>query len=259
MELLSKLKQYYRYRRNWKKFQSRRAKGGIYKNASQQLEFYSQFISKGDLVFDVGANVGDKTEIFVQLGATVVAVEPQESCWRVLKHRFKNKDVYVMNKALDKSVGNKRIFIDRSPTISSMSPEWIESVRNSGRFARHRWSYKLKVETTTLDALIKQFGNPVFCKIDVEGFEFEVLQGLSQPITALSFEFIPEYLNPVFACIEYLSKLGNAEFNYSLTESMAFALPSWVDADDMTNTLQTLRGESYIQGDIYVRFPDYKI
>ena len=161
--------------------------------------------------------------------------------------------MHVINKALDKSVGNKRIFIDRSPTISSMSPEWIDSVRNSDRFARHRWSYKLKVETTTLDALIKQFGNPVFCKIDVEGFEFEVLQGLSQPITALSFEFIPEYLNPVFACIEYLSKLGNAEFNYSLTESMAFALPSWVDADSMTNALQALPNELAVQGDIYAR------
>lgn len=252
MELLSKLKQYYRYRRNWKKFQSRRAKGGIYKNASQQLEFYSQFISKGDLVFDVGANVGDKTEIFVQLGATVVAVEPQESCWRVLKHRFKNKDVYVMNKALDKSVGNKRIFIDRSPTISSMSPEWIESVRNSGRFARHRWSYKLKVETTTLDALIKQFGNPAFCKIDVEGFEFEVLQGLSQPIRAMSFEFIPEYLEPVLGCIDYLSKLGNVEFNFSLGDSMDFAMSCWSNVEKIVNVLQSLSADS--QGDVYARF-----
>ena len=50
MEIYSKLKQYYRYRRNWKKFNSRQAKGGMYKNASEQLDFYSQFIKKGDLV-----------------------------------------------------------------------------------------------------------------------------------------------------------------------------------------------------------------
>ncbi len=40
-------------------------------------EFYSQFIRPGDLVFDIGANRGDRTEVFVQMGARVVAAEPQ--------------------------------------------------------------------------------------------------------------------------------------------------------------------------------------
>ena len=75
MPVYSRLKQYYRYRRNWRKFKSRKAKGALYKNALQQLDFYSQFIKGDDLVFDVGANVGNKTDLFLQLGAKAVAVE----------------------------------------------------------------------------------------------------------------------------------------------------------------------------------------
>lgn len=250
--LTSKLRQYYRCYRNWQKYKKPSAKRK--ESMGRELQFYSQFIKKGDLCFDIGANIGDKTEVFLQLGAAVVAVEPQESCWRFLKRRYQNKNVHIVTKALGKAAGQKEIFIDRSHTLSSMSPEWIDSVTKSGRFSSHKWNYKITIETTTLDALIEEYRIPDFCKIDVEGFEWEVIQGLSQPVNMLSLEFVPEHLEPVLACIEYLSKLGNAEFNYSLTDPTSFVFPTWVDAGDMTNTLQTSRGESYIQGDIYVRF-----
>ena len=45
------------------------------------------------------------------------------------------------------------------------------------------------VPVTTLDALIERHGVPSFVKVDAEGFEEEVLQGLSRSIKALSFEF----------------------------------------------------------------------
>lgn len=251
MLLLSKLRQYYRYYRNWQKYKKPSAKRK--ERLDGELRFYSQFIKKGDLCFDVGANIGDKTEIFLQLGAAVVAVEPQESCWRVLKRRFRNNDVYVVSKALDKCVGSKEFFIDRSHTISSMSRQWIDSVRKSGRFSTHKWNDKMIAETTTLDALIAEYGNPAFCKIDVEGFEFEVLQGLSQPIVAMSFEFVPEYLASVLNCVEHLSKLGEMTFNYCLGDSTDFALSSWADADEIINVLNSLPNELTVQGDVYVR------
>jgi len=225
----------------------------------KRLEFHSQFVKEGDLCFDIGANIGNRVEVFTKLGATVVAVEPQKSCCRVLIKNFgKNSNVNIVNKALDKTVSEKEFFIDRSHTLSSMSKEWIAAVRHSGRFSNHTWDDKVKVETTTLDLLIKEYGKPDFCKIDVEGFEFEVIQGLTQPVNRLSFEFVSEFIDPVLNCVRYLSKLGPAEFNYSLAESMSFALPSWVDADDMTDALQALPNQLAVQGDIYVRFSSEK-
>jgi predicted RNA methylase len=46
----------------------------------RRSEFYSQFVSSGDLVFDVGANVGNRSKIFSRLGARVIAFEPQPAC-----------------------------------------------------------------------------------------------------------------------------------------------------------------------------------
>jgi len=155
MDRICKLRQFYRYRKNLKKIRTKSPKKK--EHFRKELEFYSQFIKENDLCFDVGANIGDKTEIFVQLGATVVAIEPQESCWRILRRRFKDNEVHIITKALSKSMGNQEIFIDRSSTLSSMSTEWIESVKKSGRFSRHKWSYSMTVETTTLDALISEF------------------------------------------------------------------------------------------------------
>jgi len=226
----------------------------------KRLEFYSQFVKEGDLCFDIGANIGNRVEVFTKLGATVVAIEPQKSCCRVLEKNFgKNPNVHVVNKALDKTVGTKEFFIDHSHTLSSMSKEWIAAVRHSGRFSNHTWDDKVTVETTTLDLLIKEYGQPNFCKIDVEGFEWEVIQGLSQPVNMLSLEFVPEFIDPVLDCVRYLSQLGPAEFNYSLADSMSFALPSWAKADDMIDLLQTLPRESQPQGDVYVRFVNSQI
>src|SRR2546423_15434440 len=46
---------------------------------------YGEFVHPGDLVFDVGAHVGDRVAAFRRLGARVVAVEPQPGLVRKLK------------------------------------------------------------------------------------------------------------------------------------------------------------------------------
>ncbi|HDY75669.1 MAG TPA: FkbM family methyltransferase, partial [Candidatus Marinimicrobia bacterium] len=229
MRIYSKLKQYYRYRRNWKKFRSRSSKISEDRHITDQLNFYSQLLKRNDLCFDIGANIGDKTSLFLQLGATVVAVEPQESCWQVLKRRFKNNNVYIENCAIANKVGKQTLFVDRSTTLSTMSQDWIATVKQSGRFSGHKWADQISVETTTLDALIDKYGKPVFCKIDVEGCEFEVLKGLSQPINTVSLEFISERIESSLSCVNYLYKLGKTQFNYCMGGSMSFALPNWVD------------------------------
>jgi len=247
----SRLARYYQSYRQWRK--SRRRKTKASKQLQEMLRFYSQFVQEGDLCFDIGANIGNRTEVFDRLGATVVAVEPQQDCVRILRERFGDRaNVHIVQKALDDALGRKDIFITSGSTLSSMSQEWIKSVQQSGRFEGHVWNKKGVVETTTFDLLIGEYGKPSFSKIDVEGFEYNVLRGLSGPVKAMSFEFHPEHAECAVNCIRHLQELGAAEFNYSEGESMSLSMSSWVGPDAIIEVLTSPPTKDF--GDVYVRF-----
>jgi FkbM family methyltransferase len=218
----------------------------------KMLQFYSQFIQKGSLCFDVGANVGNRTGIFLRLGAKVIAVEPQPPCMQILKNTFGGADVVFIQKALGESEGVAEFYTSNVDAISSLSKEWISSVKKSGRFSMYQWDSGTLVQVTTMDALISQYGLPTFCKIDVEGYEFQVLRGLSKPIPAVSFEFTPEYLDSAISCIRHLSRLAPYRFNYSLLESMELALPQPVESKEIIRLLTHLP-EKWVFGDVYAQ------
>lgn len=222
---------------------------------ARRLVFYSQFISSGDIVFDVGANAGNRTKIFRKLARTVVAIEPQEQCLAVLRHQFSGDSrVKLVNKALGAKQGVAEISVGSANTISSLSREWIEAVQRSGRFSHYKWGQQQQVELTTLDQLIAEYGTPGFIKIDVEGYEHEVLQGLSRAVRVLSFEFVPEYLASAYKCIEHLCSLGVFQFNYSLGESMELALPAWVLSGEIKRELSKYADNPSLFGDVYARY-----
>jgi FkbM family methyltransferase len=219
-----------------------------------RLLFYRQFIAHGDLCFDVGANIGNRTEIFLALGAKVVAVEPQRDCAAVLKVRFGNR-IDLVKGALGANEGEGEIFISDTSEISSLSKEWISDVSKS-RFKDKQWGKKETVKVSTLDILIKRYGIPKFCKIDVEGFEEEVLVGLSHPIRLLSFEYtIPERMDSVRNCFFELSKIGMFDCNFTIGENMEFEKQDWISVEEMITILDEMK-EKALFGDIYVKFRD---
>ena len=101
--------------------------------------------------------------------------------------------------------------------------------------------------------MIDTYGAPDFIKIDVEGYEEQVISGLSKPVHALSLEFTPEFLSPVLYCIKHLKNLGDYEMNYSLGESMKFEQPNWLTLDNGRHELAKYRGDNQLFGDIYFR------
>lgn len=227
---------------------------------SEASNFYKQFIGPADLVFDVGANCGSRTEVFSMLAHKVVAVEPLEAIYAVLKTVFQyNEKVVAVKKAcgsgLEEPYSKIRLYNEAMPMagISSMSPAWIEAVRETGRFTAclTGWETELDVEMTTLDKLMLEFGRPTFIKIDVEGYEPEVLSGLSSPVRALSFEFTPERLEDSFLCIDRCVELGMSQFSVSTKEN--FDLSGWQDGAGVNNYLTRFIGDSTLYGDVYAR------
>jgi len=250
---LNFVKRIYRSYRESQKIRGRKRKA--LKQKAIRTAFYSQFLKPGQISFDVGANMGNRTEAFLEIGCKVIAVEPQQECVEHLQSIFgENPNLVIVNKALDKEPGQKEIYISDAHTLSSMSKEWIECVKSEdGPFKDFNWDTKVIVETETLDALISQYGKPAFCKIDVEGFEYNVLQGLSQQIDALSFEFSMGVVDSTIKCIEYLAELGPTVFNYSLGESLHMELPGYVDKSSIINILKNHPGGKSTGGDIYAK------
>jgi hypothetical protein len=101
--------------------------------------------------------------------------------------------------------------------------------------------------------LVAEFGAPRFIKIDVEGFEVPVLEGVSTAPQILSFEFTPEMTAAMLACVDHCERLGLSEFNISYGESMRFAREDWINADSMREIVQILGGDSSLFGDIFAR------
>jgi len=226
--------------------------GAVTRHNPRMREFYAEFVRPGDLVFDVGANVGNRTSIFLALGARVVAIEPQDACARELIRRFgRDPRFALVTNALGAEEGEGELLIGDESTVSSMATDWVERVKDSGRFGDLSWSSVQRVRTTTLDSLIASHGKPAFCKIDVEGYEAVVLRGLSGHIAALSFEFTPEFLDAAVESLRHLSEIGFTKFNYSLGESMQFGLGGWVDATEILRALQTVPDDAF--GDVYAR------
>jgi FkbM family methyltransferase len=216
----------------------------------KEQRHYSQFLGPGNLCFDVGANIGKRTDIYLALGARVVCVEPQPKCVTILTEKYcENSRVVVVPKGVAARPGIMSLWLcESAQTIATFSEKW-----KTGRFHDSRWESKVDVSVTTLDALVQEFGVPTFCKIDVEGFEYQVLQGLSSPIPALSFEFTKEFLANAKLCMDYLASLGDVEFNYVLGETMALVLPFYAGANTVLRDLHRI-SDDLLWGDIYVRF-----
>lgn len=218
------------------------------------VNFYRQFLGPGDVAFDLGAHVGSRVRAWRTLGVRVVAVEPQPDCLRVLRLFFgRDRSVTIVPVAVGGKSGTTRLAVStRTPTVSSISPGWIESVATERGFARVRWDNSVEVEVRTLDALIATHGEPAFCKIDVEGSEVDVLAGLSRPLRGLSFEYLPPAHDAALEALERVQRLGDYEFNYSPVETAQMAGERWFDAAELVGVLEKHRplGRS---GDVYAR------
>lgn len=228
---------------------------GIPWRGAMLRRFYRRFVPSGGLAFDVGAHAGNRIDAFRHLGARVVALEPQPDFVQLLQRRFgRDPQVTLLAQALGRAPGQAWLLTSaRTPTVSTLSADFVQRAGAAASFRGVRWAEGPGVRVTTLDALIAAHGRPDFVKIDVEGYELEVLLGLSQALPALSFEFVPAVGDVALGCIDRLEALAGAgryRYAVSLGESLRLLKPEGEGAPSLRAWLQALPADA-ASGDVH--------
>jgi FkbM family methyltransferase len=215
----------------------------------QELEFYSQLLKPESLCFDVGANIGEKAEILLKTGASVLAFEPLPQCQKELQVRcsYYYDRLKICQNALGAEPGEAELCVYPANAQSSMMENWQDKPH-----------HKITVPVTTLDMAIARYGKPDYCKIDVEGYELNVLKGLSQAIPLISFEYHlgEREVQTARSCLDYLSQFGDIEINITPSTSMSFMFEKWVSLSEFLQLFPQyfVNLKEYAYGDIFVRY-----
>lgn len=223
----------------------------------REVEFYRTHLAgfrPGALVFDIGANIGYKTGIFLRMGARVVAIEPDPHSQDVLRRSFLRgrivrRPVVIVGQAVSDCDGAETLWLDAPGSAkNTLSQKWVDLLRNDGeRFGRRlEFGRQQEIQTISLETLMTRYGVPFFIKIDVEGHEARVLRGLRRPIPYVSFEVnLPEFRDEGQECVELLGALDSGgRFNYATDCRLGFSLPKWVSKSEFFPILLECREPS---------------
>lgn len=214
--------------------------------------FYRGLLAPGDVAFDVGAHVGTRARAMRGAGAKVIAIEPQALFVGFLR-RTLPRDITLIEAALGDEEKVARMAVSsRHPTVSSLQDSFVADAGAAPGFGHVRWDREQLVTVTTLDRLIAEFGQPRYIKIDVEGYELDVLSGLSRPVEMISVEYLPGFPDLARAVMERLGEMGAYRFNPLVGEKAAFLWPDWRGLEATVAWLGTLPPDAP-SGDLFAR------
>jgi len=136
------------------------------------------FVNTGDIILDVGANIGYYTLLFsryVGPNGLVIAVEPEPRNFKLLQINLalnKITNVHLLQMAISDKEGTATLFI-------SQYSNW-HSLRNNTLLT----TQTVEVTTTTIDTLVENLNVPIkLIRMDIEGFEYEALLGAQKTLS----------------------------------------------------------------------------
>jgi len=226
-------------------------RGDLVMAENKEIAFYNSFLEKCDLIFDIGAYDGHKAAAFLHFAQKVVCCEPDPHSFFFLSKRFgHSKKVALRQTAVSDQEGVERFFVDQpGSAFNTLNPKWKSILEKEGhkifdRDFKFSTEHGVKSFVTTLDALMDEFGEPDFIKIDVEGHEKNVLQGLSRRVPCLSMEAnLPYFYPETLECLSWLRHLDeDARFNYAVDEKLQ--LPAFISYEDFLKIFASVQVSS---------------
>jgi FkbM family methyltransferase len=160
------------------------------------------------LIFDIGANQGNFSNKYIKK-CKIIAVEANPILSNKIKERFSNNDIEIEQCAISNKNSEIDFYICPDDQMSSCNKNWLTTLRYKNAGIKEI----IKIKSITIDHLIQKYGNPFHMKIDVEGYEFEAVSGLSQKSGSIQFEYIKENFKDLTApTILKLNELGYSKF-----------------------------------------------
>jgi FkbM family methyltransferase len=221
-------------------------------HAKRMQHFYKQFIPAGSTVFDVGANRGEYAEIFANCGGKVIAIEPNPAFKARLLALSRSASITPVFAAMGSSPGRAELNICSNPAFSTMSHADADWMKGSPDYVGVEWNKTVEVEVLTLADLARKYGTANYIKIDVEGFELEVLKGMGAKPEFISFEFGARRMEAAFHCMDCLIEQSFVAFRPMIGREYGFATGAWLNSDEAIAWLKTFTVETGEYGDMFV-------
>jgi FkbM family methyltransferase len=209
-----------------------------------EINFYREILQPGDMCFDIGANLGQKTEVMLAAGASrVILLEPNANCYSDLNFQYsRNPNVIMVQSAVGSKEGTVKLFVNGSGAAASVLPDWNQKI-----FGKDFATTPMEVPITSLDNLIGEYGRPNYIKLDIEGFEEEAIRGLTSQVPVISFEFFHENQSQTFNCLAMLAALGRIQIRYCDMDCNWLSDPT----NDISKALLDIQ-QRRLDGDMFV-------
>lgn len=187
---------------------------------NKEYLFHKKFLNSEKLIFDLGANRGDKTHIFLKFSKKVVAYEPEKKMNQILHNRFRNSNLVIKKKLVSNNLRKIKFFVVKNNEAYSTIKK--KSLNIFNHLNKNNIESEL-LKPTTLNFEILKYGVPDYIKIDCEGSESKILKNLKYKVKIISFELnLPYFINDGKKIIKYFKKKYNSKFNIRIQDKFRF-------------------------------------
>lgn len=150
-------------------------------------------IKKGDVVIDLGANVGEVSEYFLSKGAHVYAYEPNPYAFDVLTQRLSaNDNIKIFQKAVSDAKGKSHLYLHQEHAASEVTYAQGSSLEQD---KENVCQDSIEVEVEDIKEILKAFDHIALLKIDIEGGEYRIIDDILENISKIDFVLLELHAN----------------------------------------------------------------